>query len=183
MYAHVIEAAVLNFFSMMSDQHRIEDTKKIPVCPNCKNNSQVMKIIWGYPTPGLLEEFKNGNVFLGGCCPRPGIEFHCKSCKKEFGEMWFEKRKLHPKYTNVYTIFFKYTFCNYHWKNSNKTYIYKRRTTYYMALGPPSTKKMCSWTLPDQMWKALTVTFFDWSIGLGGDRSGHAQPMVKILLR
>ena len=86
-YVHVTAAAVLKFISMMADQNRVEETKEMPECPDCKNNSQVMKIIWGYPTPRLLEEFKKGNVFLGGCCPKPGIEFHCKSCKKEFGEM------------------------------------------------------------------------------------------------
>ena len=30
-------------------------------------------------------------------------------------------------------------------------------------------KQMWSWTIPGQMWKVLTVTFFHWSSGLGGD--------------
>ena len=46
--------------------------------------------MFGYPSPGLLEESKKGNVVLGGCCPKPGIEFHCKACKKEFGTFWKE---------------------------------------------------------------------------------------------
>ena len=46
--------------------------------------------MFGYPSPGLLEESKKGNVVLGGCCPKPGIEFHCKACKKEFGSFWKE---------------------------------------------------------------------------------------------
>ena len=44
-----------------------------------------------------------------------------------------------------------------------------------MAPGMPSAKKMCSWTLPGQMWKILTVTFFDWSSGLGGDSETDKQ--------
>ena len=36
---------------------------------------------------------------------------------------------------------------------------------------PPSARKMCSWTLPCQMRKVLTLTFIDWSSGLGGDSS------------
>ena len=53
-------------------------------------------------------------------------------------------------------------------------------------LAPPSAKKMCSWTLPGQMWKVLTVTFFDWSSGLGGDSETdrqthrHADPVTEI---
>ena len=47
-----------------------------------------LKIIFGYPSPGLLEEYKKGNVMLGGCCPKPGINFHCKLCKKDFGSIW-----------------------------------------------------------------------------------------------
>ena len=35
-------------------------------------------------------DLKKGNVVLGGCCPKPGIEFHCKACKKEFGTFWKE---------------------------------------------------------------------------------------------
>ena len=38
-------------------------------------------------------------------------------------------------------------------------------------LARPSANKMCSWRLPDQMWKVLTVTFFDLSSGFGGDSS------------
>ena len=30
------------------------------------------------------------------------------------------------------------------------------------------------WSL-DNLWQLLTVTFFDWSCSLGGDRSGHSQ--------
>ena len=43
-------------------------------------------------------------------------------------------------------------------------------------------KKMCSWTIPDQMWKVPTVTFFDWSSGLGGESEKNRQthPVTEI---
>ena len=54
-------------------------------CPTCKNNDEVVKIKWGYPTPETLEESKKGNFVLGGCAPYPGIEFSCKKCTNAFG--------------------------------------------------------------------------------------------------
>ena len=54
-------------------------------CPTCRNNDEVVRIKWGYPTPETLEESKKGNFVLGGCAPYPGIEFSCKKCKNAFG--------------------------------------------------------------------------------------------------
>ena len=76
-------------------------------CPRIatfKDKSQVVKIVFGYPSPGLLEESKKGNVVLGGCCPRPGIEFHCKACKKEFGTFWKECDNMDSEYSDVLTV-------------------------------------------------------------------------------
>ena len=54
-------------------------------CPNCKSDSEVVKIVFGRPGPDLLEQANQGKVHLGGCCPDPLKEFHCKKCDKSFG--------------------------------------------------------------------------------------------------
>ena len=35
---------------------------KLPNCPNCNTNENVIKIIYGYPSPALFEESKKGHV-------------------------------------------------------------------------------------------------------------------------
>ena len=60
-------------------------TSNIPECPDCKEKGDVKKIIYGYPSPQLMEESQKGTVVLGGCCPTPGINFMCKKCNKKFG--------------------------------------------------------------------------------------------------
>jgi len=64
-----------------------EETKQEPPsCPKCKSPDDLVPIIFGYPSPVLLEMSKRGEVVLGGCCPpRPGQKMknmHCKKCKE-----------------------------------------------------------------------------------------------------
>ena len=73
---------VLVLFNMSADKVKLPPMMN---CPTCKNNDEVVKIKWGYPTPETLEESKKGNFVLGGCAPYPGIEFSCKKCKNAFG--------------------------------------------------------------------------------------------------
>ena len=45
-----------------------------------------------FPFLGLLEEAKNGNVQLGGCCPEPEKNSYCKKCEISFNgirKSWF----------------------------------------------------------------------------------------------
>lgn len=72
----------LVLFNMSADKVELPPMMN---CPTCKNNDEVVKIKWGYPTPETLEESKKGNFVLGGCAPYPGIEFSCKKCKNAFG--------------------------------------------------------------------------------------------------
>lgn len=36
------------------------------VCPDC--GSKMVRIVYGYPGPGLIERSMRGEVALGGCC-------------------------------------------------------------------------------------------------------------------
>ena len=55
----------------------------IPKCPKCDKNESVVKIVYGKPGPGLLEEVQKGTIVLGGCCPKPE-KFRCKECNFSF---------------------------------------------------------------------------------------------------
>lgn len=65
-----------------------EDTNLPPSCPKCGNNSNVVKIVFGLPTPELAKEAEDGKIALGGCCPpMPGEKcrtYKCKTCKHDF---------------------------------------------------------------------------------------------------
>ena len=58
----------------------------MPKCPKCDSSESVIKIIYGKPCPALQEEATKGLVYLGGCCPKPGINFHCKKCNESLSE-------------------------------------------------------------------------------------------------
>jgi hypothetical protein len=36
-------------------------------CPECGSNTNVVPIVYGYPSPELREAAERGEVFLGGC--------------------------------------------------------------------------------------------------------------------
>jgi hypothetical protein len=65
-----------NYYLMEGKQHNIQ-------CPKCKGSSNVIPIINGRPNAQLIEEAKQGKVFLGGCSPN-GEDYYCKECKFEF---------------------------------------------------------------------------------------------------
>merc|ERR1712038_622514 len=45
----------------------------IPPCPKCGKNNDVVKIMFGMPTPELAKHAEDGKIVLGGCCPpKPG---------------------------------------------------------------------------------------------------------------
>jgi len=39
----------------------------IPNCPRCNDNRNVVKIVYGYPSPEVMQKTSNGEVKLGGC--------------------------------------------------------------------------------------------------------------------
>ena len=57
-------------------------------CPKCGKPDNVVKIVFGLPTPELTKQADAGEVALGGCC-MPGPEdpsrnYKCKTCNEEF---------------------------------------------------------------------------------------------------
>ena len=67
-YAFTIEEIVAN------------DTIK---CPKCSGND-IIPIIYGFPTPELLEEQKLGTCKIGGCIINDEKHYYCKYCNSEF---------------------------------------------------------------------------------------------------
>lgn len=46
-------------------------------CPICRKSDRVIPLVYGYPSPGLLELAGVGRYKLGGCCLPAFGNFHC----------------------------------------------------------------------------------------------------------
>jgi hypothetical protein len=54
-------------------------------CPHC-SSSDVVRIVWGFPTLNAFRDAEAGRVALGGCCVTDqDPEWHCMECGKDFG--------------------------------------------------------------------------------------------------
>ena len=61
------------------------------ICPKCKKEDKVVKILYGLPNSEGMRKIWNGECVSGGCCidslmPR----FFCKRCKAKFGSINFK---------------------------------------------------------------------------------------------
>jgi len=55
--------------------------KEYPKCPSC-GSGVVVTIVFGYPSPELIEEMQQGKIALGGCCvPEDEPEWECTDCE------------------------------------------------------------------------------------------------------
>lgn len=55
------------------------------ICPKCKTNTSVVKILYGKPTSKAMKEAKSGKIHLGGCMINDCSPLHyCKKDKLEF---------------------------------------------------------------------------------------------------
>lgn len=55
-----------------------------PTCPEC-GSADVVPIVYGLPSPELIEEAKRGEVSLGGCCLTGNDpQWFCKACEHEW---------------------------------------------------------------------------------------------------
>ena len=56
----------------------------MPVCPNC-GSTEYIPIIYGEPSPELMEQAEKGEVVLGGCIITPDRDlFVCKECEAHY---------------------------------------------------------------------------------------------------
>jgi hypothetical protein len=54
-------------------------------CPNC--NHELVNIIYGYPTPKLIDMAREENVALGGCIVGSDLPYYyCYGCHEEFSK-------------------------------------------------------------------------------------------------
>lgn len=55
----------------------------IVICPKC-NSHKLKKIIYGYPSPELIEAYEKGEIILGGCCIEDNSPFYkCSNCGED----------------------------------------------------------------------------------------------------
>ncbi len=60
------------------------------LCPKCDSNDLV-RIVYGYPAPELLEQFEKGELESGGCCiDNESPKWRCRTCNETFGNAYFD---------------------------------------------------------------------------------------------
>lgn len=59
-----------------------------PNCPHCGYKESVVRIIYGYPMPELMDRAERGEVKLGGCVVSENDpQWYCKKCQKDIHEV------------------------------------------------------------------------------------------------
>jgi hypothetical protein len=59
--------------------------KRRAVCPYCRENDEVIPILYGFPTPEGFEKAERGEVYIGGCVIMGGQpRYYCKRDDREF---------------------------------------------------------------------------------------------------
>ena len=70
------------------DEEKCPRSDTIPACPKCGKSDNVVKIVFGKPSPELMQHAKDGLVALGGCCPpmtgEKPRDYKCKICNDDF---------------------------------------------------------------------------------------------------
>ena len=54
--------------------------KLVVPCPKCEKGENVLMILYGYPSSEAMKQAQDGHIILGGCCPRKGSNWKCKTC-------------------------------------------------------------------------------------------------------
>jgi hypothetical protein len=58
------------------------------ICPKCRSNKNVTKIVYGYPNDKLMKEADEGKIRLGGCMVGTcNHKYYCKKDNLEFGAL------------------------------------------------------------------------------------------------
>jgi len=57
--------------------------KRMAVCPFCRENDEVIPILYGFPSDEGFRDAERGEVYLGGCIIGP-TRFYCKRDNREF---------------------------------------------------------------------------------------------------
>jgi ribosomal protein S27E len=70
--------------------------KKAMQCPNC-GSTEIVPIVYGYPTKKTWQDQSEGKVVLGGCCvSSANPDVHCKACGHEWKKPmpWLSKVQI-----------------------------------------------------------------------------------------
>ena len=53
-------------------------------CPKC-GSENIASIVFGFPSPEMIEELNSDKIVLGGCCvTEDDPEWHCKDCEHDW---------------------------------------------------------------------------------------------------
>jgi hypothetical protein len=63
------------------EDRTMQKTETNPTCPNCGASAGI-PILYGYPSPGMIEDDDAGKIELGGCiCTFEDPEWSCRACR------------------------------------------------------------------------------------------------------
>ncbi|MGA3210572.1 MAG: hypothetical protein ABSD20_04645 [Terriglobales bacterium] len=61
-----------------------------PACPTCAGEDEVVRIVYGDPSPEIIEQSQRGEIALGGCST--GLsedDWYCRACHRCFSDPGF----------------------------------------------------------------------------------------------
>ena len=61
-------------------------------CPQCSKKDSIVPIVYGYPSPELLNEADKGKVSLGGCVIRSeNPNYNCNDCGNQWSSAYYDR--------------------------------------------------------------------------------------------
>ncbi len=63
-----------------------------PACPFCRRDLSVVRIVYGNPTPELVNQARSGEIALGGgSIPPDAHPWYCRDCLRSFAAPGFKE--------------------------------------------------------------------------------------------
>ena len=61
-------------------------------CPKCSKKDSIVPIVYGYPSPEMIDDFDEGNVSLGGCSiSDANPDYECNACGNKWSKAYYDR--------------------------------------------------------------------------------------------
>ena len=61
-------------------------------CPKCSKKDSIVPIVYGYPSPEMIDDFDDGNVSLGGCSiSDESPDYECNACGNKWSKAYYDR--------------------------------------------------------------------------------------------
>ena len=61
-------------------------------CPKCSKKDSIVPIVYGFPSPEMIDDFDEGNVSLGGCSiSDENPDYECNACGNKWSKAYYDR--------------------------------------------------------------------------------------------